>query len=438
MIDKKLIGEKVQVIASKISRQPHLVALRDAMSSAMPLILIGSMFMLIAQFPYEPFTQFLENIGLQAYFNKASDSTFGMLGLAVVFSTAYNLAKHYKVDALSTGLLSLSSFILLTPFVATDGGMGIQTKYFGSSGLFVGIIVAFFSTEIFRALIQRDIRIKMPDSVPLNVSKAFSAIIPGGIVVAFWIVVSMIFAAFGIDNIHQFVTLTLGSVLGVLGNTLPGIIFVIIVQCFFWMFGIHGAQVTAPIIEPLLLQNSDMNRIAYQAGEQLPNIITYEFLYNFVFTGGAGCLIALAIILFFKSKSKENKVLGKLSLAPVSFQIAEPVIFGAPIIMNVKMLIPFVLAPVITAIITYYAMALGFVALPIGAVIPWTTPPIISGYLATGGRISGAVIQIITIAINIMIYYPFFKMDDKEKLKAETLSENIIDDGDFDLNDFEF
>ena len=130
--------------------------------------------------------------------------------------------------------------------------------------------------------------------------------------------------------------------------------------------------------------------------------------------------------------------MGKLSLAPVSFQIAEPVIFGAPIIMNVKMLIPFVLAPVITAIITYYAMALGFVALPIGAVIPWTTPPIISGYLATGGRISGAVIQIITIAINIMIYYPFFKMDDKEKLKAETLSENIIDDGDFDLNDFEF
>ena len=170
---------------------------------------------------------------------------------------------------------------------------------------------------------------------------------------------------------------------------------------------------------PLLLQNSDANRIAYQAGQELPNIITYEFLYNFVFTGGAGCVIALAILIFLFSKSKENKTLGKLSIAPVSFQVAEPLLFGFPTILNFKMVIPFVTAPVVTTLITYYAMKFGIVSKPIGAVVPWTTPPIISGFLATGGKLSGALIQIVTIAVNMLIYYPFFKLDDNEKLKVE-------------------
>ena len=207
------------------------------------------------------------------------------------------------------------------------------------------------------------------------------------------------------------------------------------------MFGIHGAQVTGPIIEPLLLQASDMNRVAYLAGQELPNILTYEFLYNFVFTGGAGCLFALAILLFFRSKSEENKMLGKISFPPTCFQVPESILFGYPIIMNLKVVIPFVLAPVTTAIITYYAMDLGFVAKPIGAVIPWTTPPIIAGFLATGGQISGAIIQIITITINTLIYLPFFLRDDKIKLNAEIESQldNVEDDfSNVDLNNFKF
>lgn len=435
MRNKVSFNNKIQVFVGKFTTQRHLVALRDAMSSVMPLIIIGSIFMLIAQFPYQPFTDFLNSIGLQEMLNKASDSTFGILGFAVTFTTAYNLAKQYNLNTVSAGLISISSFILLTPIITGEAGIGFPTKYLGSSGLFVGIFVAMISTEIFRWFVVRNIMIKMPDSVPPNVSKAFSSIIPGLAVTVFWLIALMIFKAFGVNNVHDLIANIVGSVLGVLGNSLIGIVFVIFAQCFFWMFGIHGAQVTAPIIEPLLLQNSDLNRVAYQAGQELPNIITYEFLYNFVFTGGAGCLFALALLLFFKSKSKENKALGKMSLAPVSFQIAEPVLFGNPIIMNLKMVIPFILAPVTTAIITYFAMDLGFVPKPIGAVIPWTTPPVIAGYLATGGAISGAIIQIITISINVLIYYPFFKMDDRDKFLRE---ENAISDvDDFSLEDVE-
>ena len=259
----------------------------------------------------------------------------------------------------------------------------------------------------------------MPDTVPPNVSRAFSSIIPGLFIITFWFLILILFQYLGINDIHILISNTVEKPLGLLTKTLPGILLVIFIQCFFWMFGIHGAQVTGPILEPLLLHNSDINRLAYQAGQELPNIITYEFLYNYVFSGGAGCVMALAILTFFFSKSKENKTLGNLSIAPVSFQVAEPILFGFPTILNIRMAIPFVLAPIVTTVITYYSMYFGLVAKPVGAVIPWTTPPIIAGFLASGGKISGAVIQVVTIFINILIYYPFFKMDDKSKLKNE-------------------
>lgn len=410
---------KVQAIAGKISNQRHLLALRDGMASAMPLIIVGSIFMLIGNFPINAFTEWLGKIGLLDFFNKASNSTFGIIGLVVTFSVAYNLAKTYKIDSLSAGILSLGVFVFMTPVLTTKTGTGFPTTYLGSAGLFVGIIVSIITTELFKFFVYKNLVIRMPDTVPPNVSRAFSAIIPGLLIMVFWFIILVTLHLCGVDNVHALIADTIAKPLSLLTKTLPGIIFVIFVQCFFWMFGIHGAQVTGPIIEPLLLQNSDANRLAHQAGEALPNIITYEFLYNFVFSGGAGCVMALALLVFFFSKSNENKTLGKLSVVPVSFQVAEPLLFGFPTILNIKMVIPFVACPVVTTLITYYAMDWGLVAKPIGAVVPWTTPPVIAGFLATGGKISGAVIQIITIAVNMLIYYPFFKMDDNEKLKNE-------------------
>ncbi|MBY5035113.1 PTS sugar transporter subunit IIC [Streptococcus gallolyticus] len=410
---------KIQKFAGKISNQRHLIALRDGMATAMPLIIIGSVFMLIANFPVEAFAKWLETIGISAFLNKATDATFGIVGLVVTFAVAYHLAKHYNIDRMSAGMISLASFVLLTPVLTSDAGNGFPLRYLGTSGLFVGIIAALVSTEIFKFFVKRNIVIKMPDTVPPNVAKAFSAIIPGGAIITMWFVILMIFKACGIDNVHALIANTIAEPLSVLTKTLPGILVVILIQCFFWMFGIHGAQVTGPILEPLLILNSDANRVAFQAGQEVPNIITYEFLYNFVFSGGAGCVMALAILVFFRSKSQENKALGKLSIAPVSFQVAEPLLFGFPTILNFRMVIPFVMAPVVTTLITYYAMYFGWVAKPIGAVVPWTTPPVIAGYLASGNKISGAVIQIVTILVSMLIYYPFFKMDDNEKLHKE-------------------
>lgn len=372
--------ETVQRIAGRIVNQRHLLAIRDGMAGVMPLIIVGSIFMLIAQFPIPAVSNWLNNYGISQFLNKATNATFGLVGFAGTFTISFYLAKYYKVDGLSAGLLSIASFVLLTPVLIGDSGESFPIQYLGTSGLFVGIIVALISTEIFRCFIQKDIAIKIPDAVPSNVARAFSSIIPGFTIILLWLLVLIGLNLAGVNDIHMMIANTIAKPLQLLTKNLFGVIVMILVQCFFWMFGIHGAQVTAPVIEPLLLQNSAANNVAYQAGQELPNIVTYEFLYNFVFSGGAGCVMALAILAFLFSKSKENKEMGKLSIAPVSFQVAEPLLFGFPTILNIRMLIPFVMAPVVTAIITYFAMYFGWVAKPAGIVVPWTTPPIVAGF----------------------------------------------------------
>lgn len=378
-VDKMNI-ETVQRIAGRIVNQRHLLAIRDGMAGVMPLIIVGSIFMLIAQFPIPAVSNWLNNYGISQFLNKATNATFGLVGFAGTFTISFYLAKYYKVDGLSAGLLSIASFVLLTPVLIGDSGESFPIQYLGTSGLFVGIIVALISTEIFRCFIQKDIAIKIPDAVPSNVARAFSSIIPGFTIILLWLLVLIGLNLAGVNDIHMMIANTIAKPLQLLTKNLFGVIVMILVQCFFWMFGIHGAQVTAPVIEPLLLQNSAANNVAYQAGQELPNIVTYEFLYNFVFSGGAGCVMALAILAFLFSKSKENKEMGKLSIAPVSFQVAEPLLFGFPTILNIRMLIPFVMAPVVTAIITYFAMYFGWVAKPAGIVVPWTTPPIVAGF----------------------------------------------------------
>lgn len=407
---------KVQHLAGKISNQRHMVAVRNGMAAIMPLVLISAVFTLIASVPIPPFTKWLKTVGLLDLLNQAANATFGIIGVGMAFTVAYQLAKADQGDSMAAGLLSLAAFILVTP-VEPNARTPFQS--FGASGLVVAIIVALISTEGLRLLTKHELPVKLPANVPPNVARAFAAIVPGLIIILLWLAVVGGLKQFGATDVHALVTATIAKPLALLVKTLPGIIIVIGLQCFFWLFGMHGAQVTGPVIEPLLLANSDANRLAHQAGEALPNIITYEFVYNFVFTGGAGCLFALALLLYFRSHSQQNRDLGRLSMAPLSFQVAEPVLFGLPIILNAKMAIPFVLAPVTTALITYFGMAWGWVAKPIGIVLPWATPPVLAGYLATGGRISGAVISLITIAVNVLIYYPFFKADDNQKLQAE-------------------
>lgn len=258
----------------------------------------------------------------------------------------------------------------------------------------------------------------MPATVPPAVSNSFASLFPGALALILMWVIRMAVEASPMESIPNIINFVLQEPLSHLNNSLPGAIIVELFVCLLWFFGIHGANTVSGVMMPIWLGAMTQNANALQAGKELPNIVTQQFYDNFVHMGGSGATIGLAFMLAFLSKSKEFKTLGKLVVGPAFFNVNEPIVFGMPVVMNYKMLLPFVLAPMANVITTYTAMSTGIVAKTMGVMVPWTTPPIISGYLATG-HLSGAVLQIVNIVIDGLIYYVFFKSMDRNHLAEE-------------------
>lgn len=420
------LENKLAPFGEKIGNQRHLKALREGIMMAMPLIMIGSIFVLISSFPVNGWSEWLASHGqMDVLLNKTVNTTFGLVGLLTSFGIAYRLADSYKVDGLSAGALSLASFLLSTPTIANEAGAaGIPFGFLGGKGLFAAICIAMIVAEIYRYFIQKDIIIKMPGNVPEVVSRTFSAIIPGTVIIILFMALTKILELTGVGNLHNLLAVVLGKPLGLIGGTLIGTFVAVLLNSVFWFCGVNGGQVVGSVMNPVWLEAADANRLALQAGEALPNIITAPFMDLFVYIGGGGATIGLALCLIFFSKSKEYKTLGKLSGIPALFNINTAILFSFPTVLNPVMLIPFILTPIVNAIITYFAMSTGLVALTTGITLPWTTPPIIGGFLATGGRLSGAILQIVLVAVSFAIYFPFFKAADKKNLeKAEIKGE---------------
>lgn len=430
----EFLEEKMLPIAAKLGSNKVLIAIRDGITLSMPLIIIGSLFLVIASFPIDIWTTWLANIGIDTYLWKGVDSSFGLMGLVASFGVANSLARQHKVDGVSAGIISLSSFVVVTPFVSGEAGTGIPVGYMGSKGLFVAMVLGVISTSIFKWFIKRNIQIKLPDSVPPAVSKSFSALIPGAAIITLWLVVFAVFDRINIGNIHDLMMIVLGKPLGLLGNSLFGTIIAILLNSLFWFVGIHGGNVVNSILSPIWLINSDANRLVFQADStaHLPNIITAQFMDNFVFMGGGGATIGLIIVIVIiarrKRASKISKAMAPLTLTPGLFNINEPAMFGLPIVMNISLLIPFILAPVLNAIISYFAISTGIVATTTGIAVSWTMPPIISGFLTTGGHISGSILQIVCIIVDVAIYWVFYQSVEKQNLTLEAAEDIETDD----------
>lgn len=429
----QILEEKMLPIAAKLGSNKILISIRDGITLSMPLIIIGSLFMIIASFPIEAWTNWLTAVGIDTYLWKGVDSSFGLMGLIASFGVANSLARQNKVDGVSAGIISLSSFIVVTPFVTGEAGSGITVGYMGSKGLFVAMIIGIISALIFNWFIKRDIQIKLPETVPPAVAKSFSALIPGAAIITLWLVVYAVLDKMNIGNIHDLMMIVLGGPLGLLGNNIFGTIIAILLNSLFWFVGIHGGNVVNSILQPIWLMNSDANRLLFQADSaaHLPNIITLPFIDNFVYMGGGGATIGLVIVIAIiarrKNASKMTKAMAPLTLTPGIFNINEPTMFGLPIVMNVSLIIPFILAPIANAVISYSAMATGLVARTTGITVSWTMPPIISGFLTTGNHISGAVLQIVCIIVDVAIYWFFYKAVEKQNLALESIEANEVD-----------
>ncbi|EHK9400686.1 PTS sugar transporter subunit IIC [Enterococcus faecalis] len=415
------LEQKMLPIAGKLSSNKFLVAIRDGITLTMPLIIIGSLFMVIASFPVPGWETWLGDVGVSGYLWKGVDSSFGLIGLVASFGIAHSLTKQYGVDGVSSGIISLSTFITVTPFLSSDAGAGMPTGYMAAKGLFVAIILGLINGYVYQWFINKNIQIKLPDTVPSAVAKSFSAIIPGAVLITFWLIIFGLLDTFSLPNIHDIAQVVLGKPLGLLGSNIFGTIIVVALNSLFWFIGIHGGNVINSVMQPIWIANLDANREAYQAGQSLPHIFTVAFMDNFVYIGGGGATIGLVLVMGYlarkKKTSKQTKVLAPITVVPGLFNINEPTMFGLPVVLNVMLLVPFILAPIVNVVVAYSAMITGLVPLT-RTVATWTMPPIISGFLTTGS-LMGSVLQIVLIVLDILLYLPFFLAIEKQFKQEE-------------------
>lgn len=406
-------------VAAKIGGQRHLVAIRDGFVTIMPLMILGSLATLINNLPIDAYQAFLTKIFggeiWKSFGGSLWQGTFAVVSLLVVFSISYHLAKSYNKDALSTGVVSLAALLMIMEPVAE--GEGLPLVWAGAQGLFIAIITALIATEVFTRLLgYRKLVIKMPESVPPAVSRSFASLLPGMITLAIFALIKVLAIAFNTPDLHQAVYNLIQAPVSQLANTLGSAVIIALLIHLFWFFGLHGSNIMEPLMQAVYLPAIEANAAAFQAGEAIPNIVTKPFFDAFMYLGGTGTTIALIIAVFIAGRRhKHYRNISGMSAAPGLFNINEPILFGFPIVLNPLLVIPFILTPIILTVISYVAIAIGLVPKTI-VFIPWTTPPIVGGVLATGSW-KGGVLALVNLIIAVAIYLPFVKMSERAELK---------------------
>lgn len=410
-------------VASKIGAQRHLVAIRDGFIVTMPLMILGSFGVLINNLPIPPYTNFMNNLfgegRWQAFGNNLAAGTFSIFALLIAFTVSYNLARSYEKDALAAGAISVASFFALGALAANADGT-LSSAGLGSQGLFLALIVAICSTEIFRRLIGNSrLVINMPDGVPPAVSRSFAALFPAMITVAVFALINALFQAAGVTNlVTSFYELVQEPFMGMANSYFVAVLLAFI-SAFLWFFGLHGANIIDPFMQTINIPAIEANVKALEAGEKLPYIVNKPFFDSFVNLGGTGATVGLLIAIFLVARRhKAYMTVAKLSVAPGIFMINEPVMFGLPVVLNPILFIPYVLTPMVLVTVAYIATVTGLV--PACTVIaPWTTPPIIGGFLTTQS-IAGGVLAAVNLVISVLIYLPFVKVAQLQEEKRET------------------
>lgn len=413
-------------VADKLNNNRYLTALRDGFMVALPLIIFGSIFVVIANFPF--LDMVISEEAFTAYQNAlepASAATLSIMGLFVIIGIGYKLTESYELESIYGGVVALAAFLILTPQILEETTGVIPTSVLGAEGMFLGIITAFVAAELYRFFVTRGWTIKMPAGVPGAVSKSFSALIPITMTLSVFLLIRFLFSITDFETAQTFIYSIIQEPLTALGSGLPATIIAVLFIQLFWFFGLHGQIIINSVLDPIWYTLNDQNLQAFQAGQELPNVVTKQFIDTFlVGMGGTGMTLAVIILIFAVGRSRQLKELGKLGAPAGIFNVNEPIIFGLPIVMNPLILVPWLIAPVIVTIVTFYSMSLGLVPKPAGIIVPWTTPPLLSGFLATGNAWQGAALQAVNLVIAMVIWWPFLKVMDKQYYEGEKSAEN--------------
>lgn len=409
--------------STKLSNNKFMKSLSGGMMGILPMMMVGAVFSILTNLPIDPYKAFLASTGLERLLKVGTLMTTDIVSIYIVFSVGKSFAssKGYEKESGMIGLLCLLSFFILMPFGTTEAGTNFfEFTYLGSQGMFVGLICGALVPSIYDWIVKKDISIKLPEGVPYNVASSFTNIIPALCIAVVFIFVNFLFSLTSYGNIFTSRYALLQAPLqGLAGNMISMVIMVVLCQIL-WFFGIHGSMTVLGVIFPLWMIMYAENVAAYTATGTVPNVINLAF-FDYTTIGGCGCTLGLAILLVFFSKSKQNKTMGKLFLPCGIFNINEPMVFSMPLMLNPMFIIPFILAPLLAVGMAYVAIVvLGIVPAPIGMMGVSYVPIIFRGII--NGSVQGAILEVAIVLMSIVVYYPFFKMADKQALELERAS----------------
>lgn len=412
--------EKMKPTFEKISRNIYLRAIRDGFISVMPVILFSSVFLLIAFVPnifgYEWSKEIVDML------MKPYGYTMGIVGILVAGTTAkaltdsFNrkLEKTNQINFLSTMIASMTGFLILA---ADSIEGGFSNSYLGTKGLLTSFIVAFITVNLYNICIKNNVTIKMPKEVPPNISQVFKDVIPFGLtIVVIYILDLTVRKLLGV-SMAESITVLMRPLFTAAEGYL-GITIIFGAYALFWFVGIHGPSIVEPAIAAIIYTNIETNYMALQVGQHADKILTTGTQMFIVTMGGTGATLVVPFMFMWLSKAKRNKAIGKASVVPTFFGVNEPILFGAPIVLNPIFFIPFVFAPIANVwIFKFFIDILNMNSFSI--FLPWTTPAPLGIVLGTGLSFLSLILAVLLIVVDTLIYYPFFRVFDNQVLEEE-------------------
>lgn len=342
--------------------------------------------------------------------------SLNIAGFLVLLTASYSIAQELEIEnILQVMVTNVITFLGLFPL---GEGNALALGDLGATSMFCALVVAMVGARLYKFINDRGIKIKMPDSVPPAVSAPFESLIPSAIVILLFWIIRLLTDAFG-TTLVAVINGTLGIPLRLLGGSIVGIIIAKLFEQLLWFFGIHGGSIVSGVMTPVWQVLEDENRVASLAGEALPNIVSNSFYTHFMSIGLVGAVIAALIV----ARSSQYRQISRIAIVPYVFGVGEPALFGFPLMLNFKIIIPFICSNAVSGIIAYVAMSMGLVAVPTGLIqLPWTMPVILSGFMVTQS-VSGAVLQIVQLVVATLFWLPFMRSADKEIYESEKATE---------------
>lgn len=433
------VVDRVAPAAAKIQDNLYVKTMMAGFMATMPVLMFGAVCSLIIGFPVTAWSTWVKTTELGTALQAGVDGTTNLLAAFVVIAIGYQLGKNLTKDPLATALVSFMAFILVTPFTTTaadaDGNpiavTGVlPTQWLGAQGIFTAIIVGLVASRLYCWIIDRGWKIRMPDSVPPAVSKPFESIVPGLIVGALFLGVRALFVATTYGSFGQFLYTMLGKPLANLGNSFWAWIVIVLVIHVLWLLGIHGTVVVLSVLMAALIGPATENQVAGTAGDPLPYMLTLTFAFAVIqWLGGPGNLFGLATNMAIFAKSERYRTFGRIAFVPAFFNIIEPIIFGFPLVFNPIMAIPFIVTPLINLTLGYVLMQIGLIGVPWVA-LPTTvfTMPFVPGGFLLGAGVGFGIFMIVAYLISVVIYFPFFKIADRQALAEERRLAAAVED----------